>query len=441
MRFRSLVLGSVCLSAALLASLHASAYEKRHVFITNRGGNNIVELDDNLVFVKTWFDAEGLLSPNGMAFTPTGRLYVADTNHHRVLGFDENGAKVVEWSMASNSAPSVEALNFDKKGILYASSNAGDGRVPRFDMAGTFQSYLVNDLSYSNLGNVNFTLQGHVILSDFSAAGRGIRELDATNGNLIATFGVEMGLYQEDMFVDGTDRIFVSQFSKNEVAVFSPNRAFERSFTQAGLLNPTGIVITHDCRVLVASFNSNEIYVFKHDGTFVEKHAYPGMTLPESLAIAGQRLPGSFEDPGMEPVPKCDGTDPDGGVDPTDGGAEAGQDSGQGGSGGTALDASQDATSDQGGAAGAAGAAATGGAAGAGPGTDSGADATAGSGGAGASHGGTATGDDSGCGCRTSAPGPHVGWLALTLAGLLAHATRRRRPRHKKPGAVRSRLS
>jgi MYXO-CTERM domain-containing protein len=208
-------------------------------------------------------------------------------------------------------------------------------------------------------------------------------------------------------------------------------------FTEAGLLNPTGIVITHDCRVLVASFNSNEIFVFKHDGTFVDKHAYAGMTLPESLAIAGQRLPGSFEDPGMEPVPKCDGTDPDGGVDP-DGGSEAGQDSGQGGSGGATFDASQDSTSDQGGTA---GAAATGGAAGASPATDSGADSAAGSGGAGASHGGTATEDDSGCGCRTSANRPHVGWLALTLAGLLIHATRRRRPHHKKPDAAGSRVS
>ena len=424
MRIRSIVVAALCLSAAWLASVRAIAYEKRHIFITNRGGNNILELDDNLVLVKAWFQSEGLSVPNGMAFTPSGRLYVADTGNHRVLGFDENGVKVTEWSMASFSAPSVEALNFDKKGVLYASSNGGDGRVPRFDMAGNFQSYLINDLNYSNLGNVNFTLKGNVILADFSGLGRGTRELDAVNGTLLATFGQEAGLYQEDMFVDGTDRIFISQYSKDEVAVFAPDRAFERKFTTAGLDAPTGIVITHDCRVLVASFNTAEIYVFAHDGTFIEKHSYPGMTLPESLAIAWQRLPGSFEDPSMEPVPKCDGTDPDGGVDPNDGGSEAGQEGGQGGSGGSAQDASQDTSPAQGGTAGASGKA---GAAGTSPGLDSGADSAAGTGGWKTNSGGSASGDDSGCGCRTTVAAPSASWLVLAVGAVLARIKRRRR--------------
>jgi sugar lactone lactonase YvrE len=397
------------LSLFLLASA-ANAFEKRHIFVTNRGGSNIIELDDSLAFVKTWFDSEGLSVPNGMAFTPTGRLYVADTGNHRVIGFDENGVKQVEWPMASYSATAVEALNFDKKGVLYASSNPGDGRVPRFDMAGAFVSYLVNDPSFFNLGNVNFTNQGTVILSDFSALGRGTREVDPANGNVIATFGQEVGLLQEDMFVDATDRIFISELSKNHVAVYAPDRTLERTFTEPGLLKPTGIVITHDCRVIVASFGSAELYVFHHDGTFVEKHSYAGMSLPESLAIAGQRLPGSFEDPTMEFVPKCDGTDPDGGTQ-QDAASEAGQDSGQGGSAGAATDAATDgASADDSAAFGGNGGSVQ---------DAAGADAQpAGSGGA--RPQGTATGDDSGCGCRTDAArGWASGWLAWALLSLV----------------------
>jgi hypothetical protein len=430
MRVRSILLGSVCLTAVCLAASPSTAFEKRHVFITNRGGNNIVELDDSLTFVKTWFDAEGLVSPNGMAFTPNGRLYVADTNNHRVLGFDAAGVKVAEWSMASYSATAVEALNFDKKGVLYASSNPGDGRVPRFDMAGTFQSYLINDPVYTNLGNVNFTLEGHVIVSDFSAQGRGVRELDALSGNLLATFGQEPGLLQEDMFVDGKDRIFVSQYNKSEIAVFAPDRSFERSFTTVGLDHPTGIVITHDCRVLVASFISNELYVFGHDGSFIEKHSYAGMSLPESLAIAGQRLPGSFEDATMEAVPKCDGTDPDGGVDPTDSGTEGGQDSGDDGSGGSAQDAAKDASNETAPPLdGSAGAAAKAGAAGNAPGSDGGLDGTfggaAGAGGSKATFPPSAS-DHSGCGCHMNRGPRSLGWLSFLLLGWAARIRRRR---------------
>jgi hypothetical protein len=38
-------------------------------------------------------------------------------------------------------------------------------------MSGAFQAYLVNDPAFFNLGNVNFTNQGTVVLSDFSALG------------------------------------------------------------------------------------------------------------------------------------------------------------------------------------------------------------------------------------------------------------------------------
>ncbi len=407
----------------LLAS-RADAFEKRHIFVTNRGGNNVIELDDSLAFVRTWFDTEGLSVPNGMAFTPNGRLYVADTGNHRVLGFDEDGAKVVEWSMTAYGATAVEALNFDKNGVLYASSNPGDGRVSRFDMSGAFQGYLVNDPAFFNLGNVNFTNQGTVILSDFSKLGRGTRELDPTNGAVLATFGQEAGLLQEDMFVDAADRIFISELSKNHVAVYAPNRTLERTFTETGLLNPTGIVITHDCRVVVASFGSAELYVFQHDGTFVEKHTFAGMSLPESLAIAGQRLPGSFEHPNMEFVPECDGTDPDGGAEPLDASVEASPDAGAGGSAGAAPDATADGASPD-------GTSGSGGSGGAQP--DAAASDAQASGGSGALPQGSATGDDGGCGCRTVRGRPAAAWLALVLAALLA--ARQRRARQGYPSA------
>lgn len=404
---------ATCLSGILLCltATSADAFVKRHIFVTNRGGNNIIELDDSLTFVRTWFDTEGLSVPNGMAFTPDGRLYVADTGNHRILGFDENGVKVVEWSMAAYGATAVEALNFDKNGVLYASSNPGDGRVSRFDMSGAFQGYLVNDPAFSNLGNVNFTNLGTVILSDFSALGRGTRELDPADGTVLATFAEEAGLLQEDMFVDAADRIFISELSKNHVAVYSPNRTLERTFTETGLLKPTGIVITHDCRVVVASFGSAELYVFQYDGTFVEKRTYPGMSLPESLAIAGQRLPGSFEHPNMEFVPSCDGTDPDGGTGVQDAGAEAGSDAGAGGGAGAGPDAAADVALPD-------GSSGSGGSAGAPP--DAAATDAQVAGSSGAQAQGSLPGDDGGCGCRSGRGQPGTVWLALALAAMLA---------------------
>lgn len=113
------------------------------------------------------------------------------------------GNMLVTWDATLYTAPNVEALNFTNQGILFASANAGSGRVLVFNQDGTFVKNMVDAPEYSNLGNVNFTLGGHVIVADYSALGRGIRELDQNTGAVLATFGEEAGLLQEDMIVDG----------------------------------------------------------------------------------------------------------------------------------------------------------------------------------------------------------------------------------------------
>jgi len=118
------------------------------------------------------------------------------------------------------------------------------------------------------------------------------------------------------MVVDGADRIFASRLSENDVVVFDAQRNQERTITAPGLTKPTGIVLTWDCRLIVASFGSAELYEFRHDGTFLRKVSVAGMSLPESLAIAGQRLTGSFDPDSsqtMEATPACNPT-PDGGA-------------------------------------------------------------------------------------------------------------------------------
>lgn len=290
----------------------ADAFTKRHIFVANRGGNNVLELDDNLQLVRSWFDGASLSVPNGMAFTPTGSVYIADTGNNRIVGFDENGVQLVAFSVDAFTTPAVESLNFDAKGVLYASANPGDGRVFRTDLQGMLLGNLVSDPLYKNLGNVNFTKAGHIIIADFSGQGRGIREVDTT-GATVKTFGEQVGLYYEDMVVDGADRIFASRLSENDVVVFDAQRQQERTLTAPGLSKPTGIVLTWDCRVIVASYGSDEIYEFQHDGTFLRKVTVAGMSVPESLAIVGQRLTGSFgPDSGnsMAPTPRLTRTGP-----------------------------------------------------------------------------------------------------------------------------------
>ncbi len=313
--------------AGLAVPSSAQAYEPRHVFITNRGGGNIVELDETFAYQRTWFEGStfegsGLAGPNGMAFTPDGSLFVADTSNQRIVALDASGGFVRAFSTAVRMGSSIESIYFDGTGVMFASANPGLGVVARYSQTGAELPDVVSAPAFLNLGNVNLTEAGDVVVSDFSAMGRGLRELDAGSGAVLRTFGTDLGL-QEDVMIDGGDRIFVSHFAGDEIVVFgpAPTRTELYRFTApAGaslpLVGPTGIALTHDCYLLVASFASGGIFVFRHQGdtapTF-ERVLQPGVEIPaeamladvESIAISALGLPGSFDE-FADRVPSCD---------------------------------------------------------------------------------------------------------------------------------------
>jgi sugar lactone lactonase YvrE len=400
--------------AFLLAlSSSALAYDANHVFITNRGGNNVLELDQNLTYVKSWFDGAGLSVPNGMAFDPSDRIYVADTGKDRIVVFDAAGTQVTTWSTAALLAPQVESLNFNAAGRLFASANPGNGTVASWKNDGTDQQVLVSNAAYQMLGNVNFSMSGNVLLADFSG-NKGVRELNPTTGALIKEFGQGTSKH-EDMVVDADDNVFVSAFTQNKILKFDAARNQVGTYSPPGLVQPTGIVLTAACRLLVASFGTHEIFELDYDGTFIKKFTVPGLSLPESLVIAKLSVAGSV--PIGNPVPDCSG--PAGGVGGTGGAGGSGGASGNGGGSGGGGASSGGASG--GGSAGSAG----------GAGSSVGTGASAGTGGITSSggqpaKGGTTSEDDGGCGCRT-APSPRVR-SAAWLAALLVCWGRRRRP-------------
>ena len=337
------------LSLSLLLPAIAHAYEPRHVFITNRGGGNVVELNDTFTYQRTWFDGVAferleLSAPNGMAFTPDGSLFVADTFNQRIVAFDGSGNFVRSFATLTRLGMAVESIYFDGSGVLFASANPGLGVVARYSQTGMDRPNVVSGPAFMSLGNVNLTAAGNVIVSDFSGMGRGLRELDPATGAVLRTFGADLS-FQEDVMIDGGDRVFVSHLGGDEVVVFGPAPARAELFrfrapatAELPLLRPTGIALTYDCAILVASFTNGGIFVFRHEGdtapTF-ERVLRPGVEIPadamlsdvESIAISALGLPGSFVE-FVDRVPSCDEPPPvDAGV-ASDAGSSAATDAG-----------------------------------------------------------------------------------------------------------------
>lgn len=322
---------SVVLLVAFFVTSSAVAFDPRHVFITNRLGGNVIELDENLSFVRVWFDGESfegspLASPNGMAFTPNGEMFLADTQNNRVVAFDGAGGFVRAFSTLPRMAQYVESIAFDRFGVLYASANTGNGTVARYEQDGTDLPDVVSAPLFLSLSNVNLTREETILVSDFSRAARGLRELDPANGEIVRTFGTELSR-QEDVALDGADRVIVTHYDANEVVVYGPAPDREELYrfgapeeAELEIVQPTGIALTHDCKLLVSSFENGAIFIFKYKGDEppeFDRVLRPGEEIPESanlgltesIAIAGLGLPGSFLE-FEDRVPACDGSDP-----------------------------------------------------------------------------------------------------------------------------------
>lgn len=178
-------------------------------------------------------------------------------------------------------------------------------------------SQVVSGSEWLNLGNVNFTPNGQLIISPFNELGQGFRVVDRMTGQSTEPpFFTSSRDLIEDMALDGAGVLYASVFSADRVSVFNVDRTFRRDLQAPGLDGPTGIAINYRCEIIVASFytapGAPQIFVFSPEGELLRSVVVPELGLPESIAIVGQILPGSFEFPpaGNELTPACDNFEP-----------------------------------------------------------------------------------------------------------------------------------
>ena len=282
-----------------------------HVFVANRGGNTILELDAQLNLVDTRFADQGLSGPEGLAIGPDGAIWIADSGNNRIVSFDTQGALRTTIPTIDSYGFYIESVYLDAQGTLYASGLSGP--IARYKSDGSVLPDALAGATFGPLGGAKLTFNLHVLVSDYGGVGNGVREYDRESDAVLRTFGTDLG-FQEDVVVDGADRVFVTHFDGDEIVVFDAQRAELMRFSTPAseavpLVNPSGIALTSDCRIVVAGFGSNRIYEWRHHGTeppeYVRSLAFDGLTLPESIAVAGLALPGTPPSDGSA-LPSCD---------------------------------------------------------------------------------------------------------------------------------------
>lgn len=179
----------------------------------------------------TWGDATGRFNqPGGIAISPNGWVFIADTNNHRIQAFDSNGEPIVAFGQRGAGPEEL-----DQPTGLAATANrlyvadTGNHRVQAYDHSGQRQL---------TLGGFGYA-KGEMIFP------RGVAVDSAGN------------LYVAD---SGNHRIQKFNAEGTPILVFG-----ERGFQPGLLAEPTGIAV-HGERLFVADSLNHRIQVFDLEG-------------------------------------------------------------------------------------------------------------------------------------------------------------------------------
>lgn len=207
--------------------------------------------------------------PQGVAFAPDGRIYVADTGNNRVCVFDENGRFLFEFGGfgVAKPAPGVMAtwkpglmnmptgIDVDENGEVYVADFKND-QIQVFDSEGKFLRRFPDPLMRVGRGGSGF------------------------GGTGIAVTGVEV----MDGLVYATDAY--------QVVVFTTKGEFVRQFGRPGtgwgdLDRPNGLGVTRDGLIVVADSNNNRVQALTGDGV-------PQWVTGEPIVVLDERVDNEF---------------------------------------------------------------------------------------------------------------------------------------------------
>lgn len=129
------------------------------------GGSHIFKLAPNGRLLRSWgplgAGAAEVNRPRGIALGPSGDVFVADTNNHRVLMFRDDGALVSEWGGERGTEPGQFnmpwAIAADSRGDVYVTDAAH--RIQEF----TFSPAVA-------IGNISVLLQNAHLMAGITQA-------------------------------------------------------------------------------------------------------------------------------------------------------------------------------------------------------------------------------------------------------------------------------
>ena len=210
----------------------------------------------NLVPPTGYFGGQGagngqFASPQRVAVSPAGHVFVTDTSKDNVQVFDGAGRYVSQLGMGGTGPGQFQnpyGIAVNSTGHVFV-MDTGNDRVQIFDPSGKY-------------------------VSQFGSGGSGNGEFGGARA----------------IGVDGEDRVYVADFDNERVQIFDPSGGYVsqfgmRGFGNGGFISPLGIAVNATGHIFVTDIAKDNVQVFDSSGTYVSQFGMRGTG------------PGQFEDP------------------------------------------------------------------------------------------------------------------------------------------------
>lgn len=147
-------------AVALSCLARAEEFEENHLFVSCTGNHAIIEFDENLQFVRTFFPP-GLSKPRAIAFGPNGMLYAASFDSQQVFEIRPDGSVSRKYTFTGTVGPN--ALAFGPSGHLFV-NGFHDKKIHELDvLSPTFTEFGPIPLQTHALMDIEFTASGTIL--------------------------------------------------------------------------------------------------------------------------------------------------------------------------------------------------------------------------------------------------------------------------------------
>jgi tripartite motif-containing protein 71 len=289
------------------------------VYVVESGNARIQKFDSNGTFITKWgsycnidSDWDGIpdqlceggqfADPYGIAISPDGSLYVADSQNNRIQKFDSSGNFLMKWGSGGAGNDNGEfntpfGVTIGNDGSIYI-TDSGNSRIQKFDSNGDFitkwGSVGNGDGQFDWPAGIASGADGSVYVAD--SYNNRIQKFDS-NGNFVSkwlVFGIEQSFDGPLGIAVGPDgSVYVADTNNYRIEKFDSDgnliTQWEISWGMCGEVNcpPTGIAVGPDGAVYVVDPYNHRIHKFDSNGSSITSWELYGALCDEFCPPAG----------------------------------------------------------------------------------------------------------------------------------------------------------